>query len=453
MPKESLGLPDSKMKKLLRFDTLIYGLQHLIFGVANAAAVPIVVGTALGLNSMEIGELAQRTFFLAGIACLLQAFFGHKYPIFEGPAGVWYSTFVVLGGLAVLNGKPLSLLRTDLMTGLIAAGVMTMSLGIFGLMPYVRKLFTPVVNSTFLMVMSLQFTSTIAKGLLTTVGGNLVLSPNKLVVFFITVGTTLYLSIKAKGFAQSVAVLIGTSVGWVAAYVAGLAPSFATGANQHVPIIALPRFLAWGTPTFDLGVTLTAMTAGLVVLSNVVASVAGMDSLNRHEETGAAYNKTVICTGFADILAGVGSVVGFVPYASSIGFATLTCVLDLFPFILGSTLMIILGVIPGVGSFFATLPITVGYAVMFSVFVVIMGMGIKEASKEGMDTRKMVILGFSVLIGNSITLLPIKAFSMLPASMTYLVANGLIVAVLVSLVLEHVILKKGSSQQDGSCKI
>lgn len=441
MTKESQELPEKKMKRLLRFDTMIYGLQHLIFGVANAAAVPIVVGTALGLNSREIGELAQRTFFLSGIACLLQAFFGHKYPIFEGPAGVWYSTFVVLGGMAVLNGKPLSLLRTNLMTGLIAAGVMTMLLGIFGLMPYVRKLFTSVVNSTFLMVMSLQFTSTIAKGLLTTVGGSLVLAPNKLVVFFITVGTTLFLSIKAKGFSQSIAVLIGTSVGWVAAYITGLAPTFVTVATQHVPIIALPKFLVWGTLTFDFGVTLTAMTAGLVVLSNVVASVAGMDNLHKREETRTAYNKTVICTGFADILAGVGSVVGFVPYASSIGFAALTGVLDLFPFILGSTLMIILGIIPGVGSFFATMPITVGYAVMFSVFVVIMGMGIKEASKEGMDTRKMVILGFSILIGNSITLLPIQAFSMLPASMTYLVANGLIVGVLVSLVLEHVILR------------
>ncbi len=210
---------------------------------------------------------------------------------------------------------------------------------------------------------------------------------------------------------------------------------------QHAPFVALPKFLAWGTPTFDLGVTITAMTAGLVVLSNVVASVAGMDELHNREETGTVYNKTVICTGFADIIAGLGSIVGFVPYASSIGFAALTNVLDLFPFILGSGLMIILGVIPGVGSFFATMPITVGYAVMFSVFVMIMGMGIKEACKEGMDTRKMVILGFSILIGNGITLLPIQAFSKLPPSMTYLVANGLIVGVLVSLVLEHIILR------------
>lgn len=417
---------------------MLYGLQHLIFGVANAAAVPIVVGTALGLDVVEIGQLAQRTFFLAGIACLLQAFFGHKYPIFEGPAGVWYTTFVVLGGMAVQNGKPLSVLRTDLMTGLIAAGVLTLLLGIFGLMPYVRKLFTPVVNSTFLIVMSLQFTTTITKGLVTTVAGSSVLSTNKLIVFFITVGVTLFLSIKAKGFSRSIAVLIGTLVGWVVAYATGLASSLVTVASQHTPLIAFPKFLAWGTPTFDLGVTITAMTAGIVVLSNIVASVSGMDELYKRDETGAVYNKTVICTGFADIIGGVGSVVGFVPYASSVGFTALTGVLERFPFILGSTFMIILGIIPGVGSFFAMMPITVGYAVMFSVFVMLMGMGIKEASKGGMDTRKMVILGFSILIGNGITTLPVGAFSVLPASMTYLVANGLIVGVLVSLVLEHV---------------
>lgn len=30
---------------------MVYSLQHLIFGVANAAAVPVVVGTALGLGA------------------------------------------------------------------------------------------------------------------------------------------------------------------------------------------------------------------------------------------------------------------------------------------------------------------------------------------------------------------------------------------------------------------
>ncbi|TGE38364.1 xanthine permease [Desulfosporosinus fructosivorans] len=431
----------SVRERLFRLDTMAYSLQHFIFGVANAAAIPVVVGSALGLDAVEIGALAQRTFFFAGIASLTQAFFGHKYPIYEGPAGVWYTTFVLLAATAVQAGKPLELLRTDLMTGLFAAGIMTILLGVFKLMPYIRKLFTPIVNGTFLIIMSLQFSSTIARGLLTTVDGKAILSIDKLGVFFVAIGTILMLSLKAKGFIRSMAVLIGTVVGWIVAYATGVAQSLQTIAAQHQPALAFPQIFAWGRPTFDVGVTITALMAGLVVLSNLVASVSGMDELYKRKEKVSIYSKTAICTGVADILAAIGSVVGFIPYASSIGFASLTGVLDILPFIIGSVFMVFLGLIPSVGNFFAAMPITVGYAVMFSVFIMIMGMGIKDAAKEGMDTRKTVILGFSILLSNVITVLPVQAFSILPSSLIYLMANGLIIGVTIAILLEHVIFR------------
>lgn len=429
-------------KRLFRFDTMVYSLQHLIFGVANAAAVPIVVGTALGLDASGIGAFAQRTFFFAGIACLLQALFGHKYPIFEGPAGVWYTTFVVLAGIATDLGNPLATLRTDIMMGMLAAGVLSILLGALGLMQYVRKLFTPVVNSTFLIVMALQFTSTISRGLLSMNNGRPVLDSGKLLVFFIAISTTLFLSLKAKGFVQSVAVLIGTTAGWVTAYFVGLAPVVNTITVGPSPIFQLPQLFAWGRPTFDIGVCLTAIMAGMVVLSNLVASVVGMNDLHDRQEVGKVFNRTVICTGIADILAALGAIVGFVPYASSIGFAALTGILDLLPFIIGSILLTFLGIIPSVGSFFAAMPITVGYAVMFSVFTMILGMGIKDASKSGIYNRKIIILGSSVLVGNGISFIPSLAFSTLPAGLSYLFANGLIVAVLLALLLEHVIFRE-----------
>lgn len=68
---------------------LVYGLQHLFFCLANAAVVPVVVGICLGLDSQGTASLVQRTFFFCGLASILQATWGHKYPIFEGPAGMW----------------------------------------------------------------------------------------------------------------------------------------------------------------------------------------------------------------------------------------------------------------------------------------------------------------------------------------------------------------------------
>ncbi|MDA8441338.1 MAG: purine/pyrimidine permease [Peptococcaceae bacterium] len=429
------------LRRLKNLDMWLCSLQHFIFGVANAAAVPIVVGSALGLNTAEIATLAQRTFLFAGIASLLQAFLGHKYPIFEGPAGVWYTTFVVLGNIAVQTGMPLHMLRTDLMTGMLAAGVMSIIIGMFGLMHFIRKLFTPLVNSIFLLVMALQFSSTLAHGLVKTVNHNSVLDLTQLVVFMVVIVTILFLSLKAHGFLRNVAVLVGTLAGWIAAYIVGSAPPLPRSILAAHALLAWPQLLAWGLPSFNLGVTITMLLAGIVVLSNLIASVEGMDELHQRPTQDLRYNRAVLCTGIADLLAGVGSVVGFIPYASSIGFATLTGVLDLLPFILGSVILAVLGLMPAVGSFFAGMPITVGYAVIFSVFIMITGMGVKLASQGSMDTRKTVILGFSVLSGNAISFLPPTAFEFIPAGMTFLLANGLVVAVLIALLLEHVVFR------------
>jgi len=418
----------------------LYAAQHLIFGVANCAVVPVVVGTSLGLDAAGIAAFAQRTFFFSGCACLLQAFWGHRYPIFEGPAGIWYTTFIVLAAMAVQVGKPLPELRSDLEMGLIAAGVLSVFLGVFHLMPYVRRLFTPVVNGTFLILLSLQFSSTLAKGLLVSREGTPFIAPDKVIVFCITLGVTLLLALKAKGFLQSIAVLIGTAVGWAIACVLGLGP--APKIIEPVAALALPDFLAWGVPTFDAGVTLTALTAGVVVLANLIASVSGMHVLLDLPERDFVYNRTVVCTGIADILAGVGSVVGFVPYASSIGFGALTGVLSLAPFVVGNAMLAVLGVIPAVGRFFAAMPVTVGYAVLFAVFAMIIGLGIRDCAKIGLGTREMIILGSSIMVGNGISFIPAQALTGIPTTLSYLCTNGLIIGVILCLFLEHIIFRQ-----------
>lgn len=283
---------------------------------------------------------------------MLQAIWGHRYPIFEGPAGVWFSTFMVLSGMALQIGKPLSVLRTDLETGLMVAGILTILLGVYRLMPLVRRLFTPLVNGVFLILLALQFSYTMIKGLLepSSTGGQ-VLALNKVAVFFVTIGITFFVSLKSRGFLQSIAVLVGSTVGWIVALLLGLMPEFQGSAFSHLAIFSFPNLMDWGTPTFDPLITLTSVIAGLVVLSNLVASVAGMQKLTGDPDSGQTYNRTAICTGIADIIAGLGCVVGFVPFASSVGFAALTGIFDRIPFIIGSTFQILLGIIPAVGYF------------------------------------------------------------------------------------------------------
>lgn len=88
------------------------------------------------------------------------------------------------------------------------------------------------------------------------------------------------------------------------------------------------------------------------------------------------------------------------------------------------------------------MPITVGYAVLFAMFTVILGLGIQNCAQINLGTREMVILGASILVGNTINFLPIQSFSGSLRVFSYLLSNSLIVGVIFAIVFEHVIFPK-----------
>src|SRR5665648_1182455 len=84
---------------------IVYGFQHVIYFGISAVIMPVVVGTLLGLNQHELAGMLQRTFVLCGIVSILQVKFGHKYPIIDGPAGLWAGILNLMAGLAPTLGK------------------------------------------------------------------------------------------------------------------------------------------------------------------------------------------------------------------------------------------------------------------------------------------------------------------------------------------------------------
>ncbi|MGN1155359.1 MAG: purine/pyrimidine permease, partial [Agathobacter sp.] len=102
----------------------VYGIQYLVYFLAGSAIMPVIIGAYLGLDQAEIAQMLQRTFLLSGGVSILQALFGHRFPIIDGPAGLWMGLLIILAGAATSFGKDLAVLRTDLELGMIIAGVM-----------------------------------------------------------------------------------------------------------------------------------------------------------------------------------------------------------------------------------------------------------------------------------------------------------------------------------------
>ncbi|MFZ5946219.1 MAG: purine/pyrimidine permease [Bacillota bacterium] len=420
--------------------TLIYSLQWIAFNLVNVAVVPVVVGSAVGLSQVEIGQLAQRTMVFASFASILQVIFGHRLPIIEGPAGMWYGIFITLGAMAPNMGKDLALLRTDLQLGVIAAGIVLIIFGMMGIMGKVLKFFTPAVTGTVLVLLTLQLSGSFVKGMLGIESGLDKINIPSLVVSATVIIIIVAINLKGKGFLNTMGILIGTLAGWLLAIIFGIAPAY----NQvvTVPFFQLPVLLAWGSPTLDIGIIFVSILIGLLVLSNLVASILAMERTLEIKTPPGTYDKGVIFTGIADVLAGLGSTVGVVPYSASAGLVSLTGVGSKAPFILYAVTMMVLGLFPPVGSLLTLIPKPVGYAVLAVSFCQMLIFGLKDYHLMKLDRRGSFVIGLPIIIGTGIISLPPGVFQGFPAFLQYIIGNGFVTGMLLCILLEHFFIPK-----------
>ena len=96
------------------------------------------------------------------------------------------------------------------------------------------------------------------------------------------------------------------------------------------------------------------MLASIRVVQRVVSKYEENTAENRFKQAG-------IITGINQVLGGLFSAIGPVAISGSAGFITTTNIYKRLPFMLGSSFIIIISIFPKITSFFATIPVAVGY--------------------------------------------------------------------------------------------
>ncbi|MDI3316828.1 MAG: purine/pyrimidine permease [Bacillota bacterium] len=426
--------------------TGLYTGQWLAFTLASLLAVPVVVGQAIGLDAAGVAQLARRTFLLAGLASLLQALWGHRYPLLEGPAGIWWATMISLGQIFPALGHPLAQLRADLEGGLLAAGLLLAVLGASGLLSRLLGLFTPAVTGSFLILVSLQLAGPFLRGLLGLPGAGAaapaLFHPAAAAAGLLTVGLTVLVSLRARGSLRSLGVLIGTAGGWLfwlaatrAGWLPAAPPTPAPGSGAPGPLL-----FPWGRPTFDAGVTLTSLLVGLFVITNLVASLAGIGLLTGRGPTRRQTDRALLWTGVGTALAGLGGTMGTVPFTTSVGFVAVSGVADLLPFALHAALLAILALLPWFGAAISALPPPVAYGALLAANAQMIAAGSRDYARLALSTRDGFVIGITLLLGVGATQIPAGFWAPLPPTLRYLVGNGTVVGVAVALLLDHLLL-------------
>ncbi|SDY53132.1 purine/pyrimidine permease [Thermoactinomyces sp. DSM 45892] len=414
--------------------TTMGSVQWLVFLLANALALPVVIGGVFHLNHVEVAELMQRTFFIVGLSSLLQGWLGHRLPLLDGPAGIWLGVFIGVGGLASVQGTDLKLTLQSLEFAMIVSGLILVFTGWIGWFQKLLFLFTPLVTGSYLMVLAIQLSGTFMQGALG-ISKNQP-TPNLLeaMISISIVVLVFSLSTWGRGWFKSFAVLIGIVLGWSAFTFIGYhadAPSI-TGWFQ------LPTPFAWGMPVWNGGMMITGILVSFVLMSNTVASINAVQKTisETTNSSSKALNRAGLMGGVTNLLSSVFSTVGMVPLSVAAGFIRMTGQKERRPFLIACGALALFSFFPIVTGFLAQLPGPIAYATLLAAFPTMFGLGLNTVLQEPLDARRMTILGIVISVAVGIMSLPEKFFQVMPTILQNIVGNGLLVGMILSILLE-----------------
>lgn len=420
------------MSRLSSSATMFASIQWLFFIFANTVVVPISIGDAFQLPPEQIAFAVRSSFIVTGIACLLQGWIGHRYPLLEGHSGIWWGLILSLCTSASSVGMTYAEVGGGLALGILLAGAATMLMGMFNLVPLLQRIFTPMVMSVYLLLLAIQLILIFFKGMLkVTEDGHLDLPVSLFSIAIVLLVTVI--SIKGKGLISNFAILIGIMVGWVL-YIL-LFPATESVSNSNVNFSLFP----WGKPQLQLGIVITAFLAGILNASNTMASIRASEKLHGTVTENRQYRSSLTITGIFTCIAAVLGLVPYAPFTSSIGFLESTRILEKRPFYIGGALFVVLGVVPALGTLFSTLPVTVGNAVLFVAYLQLFGTALRSIQTYTFNSKTIYRIALPTLLGVSLMNVSPDLFSNISVYVRPLISNGLLMGILLAILFEKAV--------------
>lgn len=424
------------MNELKKADNWLGGLQWLMFIFINTVVVPITVGAVFDLSSEQIVSMMQFSFIIGGIGCLLQAILGHRRPIMDGPSGLWWGIILALSAMSAAQGIPLAEVGGSIAVGVIIAGILTILIGITGFGYVLEKLFNPSVMGTFMLLFGVSLCISFFKNMLG-IGkdGKVDLGIAGLALLIALI--VLILSTKGSQKIAQYSMLIGILIGWpLFALILGSESQLGGG---EVPSTLELFIFPLGEPAWNIGIIITVVVTGILNLSKQYGSIKGTDIMYPDQpSTSKDYRNSFVITGVQSILSGFLGLVPYSPFVSSIGFIQQTKIYDRMPFIFGSVMFFIMGIIPQVGYFFTLLPLSIGSAVLFISYVTLLGSALNWYDKTTFNTTNIYRAAIPLFIGLVLMAIPGSAFSTLPEFTQPLLSNGLLMGTIIAIVIENV---------------
>lgn len=371
-----------------------FGLQHILaMFVSNLAPITIIAGASkTPLTPAHLGMLLQNAMFVAGIATMIQLYpiwrIGSKLPVVMG---VSFTFVTVLSTISANYGYP-AVVGAVLVGGLFE--------GTLGLMAkYWRKIITPIVAASVVTAIGFSLFTVGARSF----GGGYnddFGSAQNLILGTVTLAACLLWNIFAKGYLKQLSVLAGLVVGYILAITMGkvdLSMIMSGG------IISLPHLMPF-KPEFYPGAIISACIIFLVSAAETIGDTSALvaGGLNR-KITGEEISGSLGCDGYGSVISGLFGCPPVTSFSQNVGLVNMTKVVNRFTIMTGAACMILAGLLPPVGNFFASLPDAVLGGCTIMMFGTILTSGIQMVADCGFSQRNITIAALSLSIGIGFT--------------------------------------------------
>lgn len=404
--------------------SIILGLQHVLS--MDLYIMPLILGSAIGLQGGELSFFLQMSFFACGIATLLQSGLFMKYPIVQGPS------YVPLGALCMIGAT----MGIPTMIGsLIPGALLIILLGATkAFSKFIRKAIPPFIGGIIILIVGLTLVPTAVQGVFSTTGNLTVNSISGCVTF----GTLLLCMILQYKLPDNrvphmFSVIIALAVGTLTACALGGADFSSVGSAAW---FSLPQPLHFGVPQFNLEACLLMAVVYLFVLLDTTGTWFTVQAITGEPMEDERVDRGTIGEGLGCL---AGAFFGGTPmtgYSSNAGLIAITKVASRRVVIAGGTILAALGFCPKLMAVITSLPTPVINGVFAMVCMTLISNGVKMIKDTVMDDRATMILGVSVMCGVSTMILPDEVVQAAPQFVQYFLSSGIAVGGTVAILLQ-----------------
>ena len=373
----------------------VFGLQHVMTMYAGIIAVPLIVATALKLPPEQAVYIINASFFMCGIATLIQAIgfwkFGAKLPIVQGTSFASVTPMIIIGGEYGIQG---------IYGSVIVAGLLTVVAA-----PFFGKLlrfFPPVVTGTIIAIIGVSLMPVAIQW----AGGGTPDAPDfgspanvglALFTLIVTLLITRFAGGVLGGFLSRVAVLLGIIVGTAFAAIFGMADFARVGDAGWVGV---PLPFHFGLPVFAIIPIVSMTIVMLIIMTETTADVLAIGEITEKPVDSNVLAKGLRADGISTALGAILNTFPFSAFAQNVGLVRFTGIKSRFVVAAAGIILVLMGIFPKVAGLVASIPLPVLGGAGLVLFGSVAAAGVQTLSRVDLTlNRNLIIVAVAVALG------------------------------------------------------